>query len=232
MLTLTAYQQEALQKVFSKQFTLLHGITGSGKTEVYIRAVKQVVAEGKQAIILVPEISLTPQTVERFSLHFKTAVLHSHLSKKQRSLEWQKIQNNEIEVVIGARSALFAPVNSLGLIVLDEEHDQSFKQDSHPHYHAREAAIKRAELTGARVILGSATPSLESYYLATNDPKWQIVGLPERIDNRALPKVEIVDLKAELKSGNRTVLSHILRSALQTVLAEKKQAILLQNRRG
>ncbi|MFC1595942.1 primosomal protein N' [Candidatus Margulisiibacteriota bacterium] len=252
MLQLTDHQQKALQIIAENQLVLLHGVTGSGKTEVYIRAARQAVDAGQQVIVLVPEISLTPQTVERFSLHFKTAVIHSHLSRKQRVGEWQKILNGDVEVVIGARSALFAPVKNLGLIVLDEEHDPSFKQDVHPHYHAREVAIKRAELTGAKVILGSATPSLESYFRAvapttppqilrsaaqndvsfTPETRWQLAELPERIDHRPLPPVEIADMREELKSGNRTVLSRRLKEELKKTIAEGKQAILFQNRRG
>ncbi|MFH1429424.1 MAG: primosomal protein N' [Candidatus Margulisiibacteriota bacterium] len=229
---LTTHQQTALETIAGNQFILLHGITGSGKTEVYIRAAQKAVEEGKQVIILVPEISLTPQTVERFSVYFKTAVIHSHLTKKQKEKEWQKILNNEIEIVIGARSALFAPVNTLGLIILDEEHDSSFKQDVRPHYHARDIAFKRAELTGAKLILGTATPSLESYNLAKTDNRWQIVNMPERIDNKPLPKVEVVDMRAELQSGNRTVLSRALRKQLKETLANGRQAIIFQNRRG
>ena len=232
MFQLTPHQSSALQIIAQNQFTLLHGVTGSGKTEVYIRAVKEAVGQGQQAIVLVPEISLTPQAIERFSEHFTTAVIHSHLTKKQKTKEWNRILNNEVQVIVGARSALFTPVNNLGLIIIDEEHDSSYKQDSHPHYHAREVAVKRAELSGAKVILGSATPSLESYYHLESGGIWKLAELPTRIDDRPLPPVTIVDMRAELKEGNRTVFSRALRAALKATIAEGKQAILFQNRRG
>jgi len=230
--TLTPFQKVALSKISDKQYSLLHGITGSGKTEVYIRAVNEVVSKGEQAIVLVPEISLTPQTIARFSKYFKIAVIHSHLSKAQKSLEWKRILDNEVEVVVGARSALFAPVKKLGLIVLDEEHDSSFKQDSHPRYHAVEVAIHRAKFTGAKLVLGSATPSLESYHLFSNRADFQVIDMPERVDKLSLPSIQIVDLRKELIAGNKGVISYCLRKEIKKSLSKGLQVILLQNRRG
>jgi primosomal protein N' (replication factor Y) len=212
---------------------LIHGITGSGKTEVYIRAIQEVVSFGRQAIVLVPEISLTPQTVARFRCRFdRVAVLHSHLSPTERHHHWRRIVMGEVQVVVGARSAVFAPTPHLGLIVLDEEHDASFKQDSVPRYHARDVALQRAESLRIPVVLGSATPSLESWQLARNGA-YRLVELPRRIHDRPLPDVRIVDLRSEFRERRaRGAISRPLFQAMKDTLREKGQIILLLNRRG
>ncbi len=219
---------------------LLHGVTGSGKTEVYIRAIEPVVAAGKVAIVLVPEIALTPQTVGRFIGRFRhVAVLHSGLTAAQRHEQWMLIRNGWANVVVGARSAVFAPVANLGLIIVDEEHDGSYKQENAPRYQARDVAIKRAQMMGATVVLGSATPSLESYYNATVRENYKLIELPRRATSMPLPKVQIVDMMGEARkryevTGKRGV--HLLSLALETGLRQtfkdKAQAILLLNRRG
>jgi primosomal protein N' (replication factor Y) len=212
---------------------LLHGITGSGKTEVYLQVIDDVIKKGKQAIVLVPEISLTPQTVKRFGERFdRIAVLHSYLTEKQRAIEWKKISNGEIDVVIGARSAIFAPTKKLGIVVIDEEHETSFKQESTPRYHAREVSIKRAEIEKAVVVLGSATPSLESYY-DTQVKRFSHLDMPERIEKRPLPVVEIVDMTQQKKGRDTTVvISRPLENAIKQALMDKEQVILFLNRRG
>jgi len=250
---------------------LLHGVTGSGKTEIYLRATEQVLAQGKQAIILVPEISLTPQTIRRFAARFpgRVSVIHSKLSAGERYDVWRLARAGKVDVIVGARSAIFAPLPRLGLIVLDEEHETTYKQDSEesspgtPLYHARDVAIQLGKLIGATVILGSATPSLESHLRAQRG-EFTRLTLPQRIfgherrlhDQQAryqvsriaytsaahdaalaakaidLPPVQIVDLRQELREGNRHILSRALQSALTDVLARREQAILFLNRRG
>lgn len=212
---------------------LLFGVTGSGKTEVYIQAIEQVVRRGRQAIVLVPEISLTPQTRRRFEARFSdVAVLHSHLTDGQRHAHWQRIARGEVQVVVGARSAVFAPVPRLGLIVIDEEHDPSFKQDSAPRYHAREVAARRAEQAGVPLVLGSATPSLESWQAAL-DGRFALVELPERASGRPLPPVETIDLRDEpAVVRGRFPLSRPLERAMGEALRAGGQVILLLNRRG
>ncbi len=211
---------------------LLHGVTGSGKTEIYIHAIREVVRSGRQAIVLVPEISLTPQTVQRFRSRFENiAVLHSHLTDAQRHEEWQRILRGDVEVIIGARSAVFAPTPRLGLIVIDEEHETSFKQDSMaPRYHAREVAIQRGKMENALVLLGSATPSLESWYNAQNGD-YQLLSMPSRVKNRILPSVSTVDLRIRDAISNGAI-GRKLHIALAECLRTKHQAILLLNRRG
>ncbi len=219
------------------QVFLLHGVTGSGKTEIYLQALAETVRLGKRGIVLVPEISLTPQTIERFASRFpnRVAVLHSRLSLREQFDEWQSIKDGEFDVVIGPRSAIFAPQPDLGLIVIDEEHEWTYKQqDQSPRYHARDIAIKLAELTGSVVILGSATPDVETYYHAQQGD-YQLLHLPERIvpgGNTSMPPAEVVDLREELKQGNRSIFSSSLAVALETVLANREQAILFLNRRG
>lgn len=216
---------------------LLHGVTSSGKTEIYLRALAEMVKIGKRGIVLVPEISLTPQTIERFYSRFpgKVAVLHSNLSIGEQYDEWYKIRQGEFDVVIGSRSAIFAPQPDLGLIVIDEEHEWTYKEvERSPRYHARDVAIRLAEDSGATTILGSATPSMESYY-NTLQGKYRLLKLPHRITPRGdttLPEVEIVDLRRELKKGNRSIFSMSLRSAVQLALDSNEQAILFLNRRG
>jgi len=231
---------------------LLHGVTGSGKTEVYLDAVARTLALGRNALILLPEIGLTAQVLDLFKARFgadEVAVLHSALSLGERHDEWRRIQSSEARVVVGARSAVFAPVPHLGLMVLDEEHDGSYKQDSNPRYHAREAARFRAAQTGATVILGSATPSLESFYLAQAG-EYGLITLAERIDSRPLPPVSVVDLREEMKAAPlpvvktaegkperpepppRSVFGADLSAAIACCLERREQSILFLNRRG
>ena len=216
---------------------LLAGITGSGKTEIYIRALEEVVARGKKGICLVPEIALTPQTIDRFAKRFpgRVAVFHSGLSLGEQFDEWGRIQKGECDVVIGTRSALFVPLPDLGLIILDEEHEWTYKQvDKSPRYHARETAIKLAALSGCSVILGSATPDVESFYKAQNNI-YQLVELKERITPGGispLPEVETIDMRDELKSGNYSLFSRSLLKLMDKALARSEQVMLFLNRRG
>ena len=209
---------------------LIHGVTGSGKTEIYLSAIEQVVARGREAIVLVPEISLTPQTIRRFRRRFaRVAVLHSHLSDVERHRHWQSIAAGEVEVVVGVRSAIFAPARRLGLIVIDEEHESTFKQETAPRYHARDVAVKRAQLERVPVLLGSATPSLESWQNAERGRYTRLV-MPNRVEGRPMPAVDVIDLRHEkqLLGG----LSETLREAMHRALDEEGQVILLLNRRG
>jgi primosomal protein N' (replication factor Y) (superfamily II helicase) len=229
---------------------LMHGVTGSGKTEVYIRAIDEVIHYGRQAIVLVPEISLTPQTRSRFKSRFESvAVLHSHLSDAERHWHWQQIARGEVQVVVGARSAVFAPTPNLGLIVIDEEHDSSFKQGEHPRYHAREVALQRAAMESVPLVLGSATPSLESWHRATlarsasgSTPlspeakapsHFRLIDMPRRVEDRPLPAVATIDLRAEFESrASRGAVSRSLHRAIDEALKDDGQVILLLNRRG
>lgn len=214
---------------------LLQGVTGSGKTEVYLRAIAEVLAKGQQAIVLIPEIALTPQTVERFTGRFgdQVAVLHSRLSTGDRTYEWQRMALGEAKVAVGARSALFAPAKNLGLIVVDEEHESSYKQEDAPRYHARDAAVKRAQICKAVALLGSATPSLESVQNARLG-KYQLLSMPERVNRMPLPRIKVVDLKQEwnVRKEDRPVLSLALEEAIRDTLDKKEQALLFLNRRG
>lgn len=218
---------------------LLHGVTGSGKTEVYLQALAHALAQGRGAIVLVPEISLTPQTVERFKSRFQhganrtmVAVLHSHLSAGERHDEWQKIRQGRARIVIGARSAVFAPVERLGLIVVDEEHEASYKQGEAPRYHARDVAVVRAAREGAVVVLGSATPSMESYHHARSG-KYRLLELANRADAAKLPVVRVVDMRTEArKQKGPPVFSHLLHEAILQRLERREQTMLFLNRRG
>ncbi len=211
---------------------LLHGVTGSGKTEVYLQALDKVVQAGRQGIVLVPEISLTPQTVRRFRERFdRVAVLHSHLTDAERHDQWRAIRKGEADVVVGARSAVFAPVPKLGLIILDEEHETSFKQGNVPRYHARDVAVERARLTGALVLLGTATPSLETFQRA-KDGHYERLALDERVAGGRTPEVVMVDLTIEERRSGFAYISDALRSAMDDVLARRGQVILFLNRRG
>ncbi len=241
-LKLTAAQERALSAIGESlrqnktSVFLLHGVTGSGKTEVYLQALAEAVRLGKRGIVLVPEIALTPQTIERFATRFpqKVAVLHSRLSLGEQFDQWRQIKQGDFDVVIGARSAIFAPQPDLGLIVIDEEHEWSYKQDVSPRYHARDVAIRLAELTGATVVLGSATPDVESYYHAQRG-EYHLLSLPERVtpyEGSALPQVELVDLREELKTGNRSIFSRSLKLETEQALARQEQVILFFNRRG
>ncbi len=256
-LPLTADQQAAFAPICSalrarrNDVFLLHGVTGSGKTEVYLQAIQECLNLEREAIVLVPEISLTPQIVERFKSRFgnRVAVLHSRLSQGERYDEWRKIQSGGVQIAIGARSAVFAPFRRLGLMIIDEEHESSYKQEESPKYHAREVAVERARHHRAVVLLGSATPSLESFYGAGGDgsrlqaegrsgeesgrgPAIRLLAMPRRVAGRPLPEVEIVDMREQLKSGNRSMFSRPLYEAIQDRLAKREQMILLLNRRG
>ena len=218
---------------------LLHGVTGSGKTEVYLQALAHALEQGKGAIVLVPEISLTPQTVERFKARFSSgklqtlvAVLHSHLSAGERHDEWHKIRQGRARIVIGARSAIFAPVEPLGLIIVDEEHEHTYKQEEAPRYHARDVAIMRGQMENAVVVLGSATPSLESYYNCKRG-KFALLELPERVDDQKMPRVRVVDMRqAAAKEKGIPIFSPQLKEAIHQRLERKEQTILFLNRRG
>jgi primosomal protein N' (replication factor Y) len=214
--------------------TLLHGVTDSGKTELYIRAIQAVVRAGRTAIVLLPEIALTTQTVQRFSARFeRVAVLHSGLTPGQRNVQWQKIRAGEIDVVIGARSAIFAPVSNLGLVVVDEEHEPSYKQDTVPRYHGRDVAIKRAQLAAAQCILGTATPSLESLRNAQVRGSFALVRLPKRVMDLPMPEMRLIDMRQRgVTDRAQDLLSRPLVDHLAETLARKEQAILLLNRRG
>jgi primosomal protein N' (replication factor Y) len=237
-LALSADQRQALRSIVGAleshqaQTILLHGITGSGKTEVYMQAIHEVISYGRQAIVLVPEISLTPQTHRRFLERFgQVAILHSHQSDVQRHQQWRWIASGNTSVVIGPRSAIFAPLPRLGLIVLDEEHEGSFKQDTVPRYHARDVALHRAYLEKIPLVLGSATPSLESWSRG-QDGRYSVAKLPRRIHNRPLPGVEIVDLRSPaVKVGNGAI-SRPLLDAMTETLGSGGQVMLLLNRRG
>lgn len=215
---------------------LLHGVTGSGKTEIYLRALEEAVKRGQRGIVLVPEIAMTPQIIERFVSRFpgRVAILHSALSLGEQFDEWWRIKNGEFDVVIGPRSAIFAPQPDLGLIIVDEEHEWTYKQGDSPRYHTREVALKLAELAGATVVLGSATPDVESYFRALNG-EYHILELAERVapvEGAPLPQVEIVDLKAELKAGNVSLFSRSLHQSIEQALQNGEQILLFLNRRG
>lgn len=215
-----------------KEF-LLHGVTGSGKTEVYIQIIKEGIKRGFGAIVLVPEISLTPQTVKRFieRLGDKVAVFHSRLSKGEKYLEWEKVNSGKAKVVVGARSALFTPVKNLGIVIIDEEHDTSYKSGQSPYYHAREVAEKLCELNNATLVLGSATPDISTYYRAVNG-EIKLIELKKRTNNKSLPQTDIVDMREELVSGNKTIFSTKLYDEIKLNLSKKEQTILFLNRRG
>jgi primosomal protein N' (replication factor Y) len=272
-LKLTAAQDAAWREIVeslneeSSEVYLLHGVTGSGKTEIYLRVLQEVLAAGQQAIVLVPEIALTPQTIRRFAARFpgRIAVLHSKLSMGERYDGWRRVRDGLVDIVIGSRSAIFAPLPRLGLIVIDEAHEWSYKQDRMPRYHARDVAVKLAEIAGCKVVLGTATPDVVSYYRAEQG-RYRLLHLPQRImghrrrieeqrtqhglDDRRitmvreegegyddamymeLPPVQVVDLRQELKAGNRSIFSRALREAMAETLAANEQAILFLNRRG
>ena len=212
---------------------LIHGVTGSGKTEVYLQAAQEVAGFGRQAIVLVPEISLTPQTQERFRSRFdRVAVLHSHLSDAERHRQWQRIAEGQVQVVVGARSAIFAPIPHLGLVVLDEEHETTFKQETAPRYHARDVAIARAGAERVPLVLGSATPSLETWHRAQSG-EYKLVTMPQRVLGRPLPRVGTIDLRDSLHTRHsRGAISRQLHQAMSEALRAGGQVILLLNRRG
>jgi primosomal protein N' (replication factor Y) len=228
---------EALDSPGSARPILVHGVTGSGKTEIYLQAINATLARGRSAIVLVPEISLTPQTVERFKGRFAeaqdaVAVLHSHLSEGERHDEWHKIHLGRARIVIGARSAVFAPLKNLGLIIVDEEHETTYKQEEAPRYHARDVAVVRAKIEKCVAVLGSATPSLESYYNAQTG-KYRLATLTQRVDDRQMPLMRIVDLRQERRKEKAVaILSEKLRGAIADRLEKREQTILFLNRRG
>ncbi len=221
---------EILKGIRSRRFSpfLIHGVTGSGKTEIYLRAIEEVLAQEREAIVLVPEISLTPQLLSRFKDRFgeNLALLHSGLGRGERYDQWRKVWRGEVKIVLGARSAIFAPFKNLGIIIVDEEHDPSYKQEEKLKYHARDLSVVRAKHSEATLLLGSATPSLESFHNAEKG-RFHLLTLPERIEGRPLPHVELVDMRKE-----EGLLSEGLRRALQKNFEEKKQSLLFLNRRG
>ena len=239
-LKLTEEQQNAFNKIDetinnneNKEF-LLYGVTGSGKTEIYLQLIEKIIQKNKTAIVLVPEISLTPQMVERFIARFgqeKIAVLHSKLSIGERYDQWNKIKNGECKIVIGARSAIFAPIQNLGLIIIDEEHDSSYKSETNPRYNAKELAGYMAKKNNIPLVLGSATPDISTYYKAENN-KIEMLKLTKRANESNLPKVDVIDLREELANGNRSILSRKLYEEIEKNLKDKKQTILFLNRRG
>ena len=212
---------------------LLHGVTGSGKTEIYLRAIDEVVRQGKEAIVLVPEISLTPQTIQHFRGRFgEVAVLHSHLGNAERGGHWRRVASGQVQIVVGARSAIFAPTRRLGLIVIDEEHESTFKQETTPRYHARDVAVMRARLQNIPILLGSATPSLESWHNAQRG-QYTLLSLPQRVLDRPLPKVVLIDRRhQDPPKGRYQALSDPLERAMRKALKEGGQVMLLLNRRG
>ena len=229
-------QRKALANIISRinedkfGVTLLFGVTDSGKTELYIKAIEETIKKGKSAIVMLPEIALTTQTIQRFSARFdRIAVMHSGLTAPQRNTQWHKIKSGEANVVIGARSAVFAPLANLGLIVVDEEHESSYKQDTTPRYHGRDVAIKRAQLCNAHCILGSATPSLETLQnCKTKRAFFNMVRLPKRVMNLPYPEMRLVDMK----DFPSQLMSEPLANQLAETLAKNEQAIFLLNRRG
>ncbi|MBC2012764.1 primosomal protein N' [Listeria marthii] len=229
-------QQTACEKINAakeQETFLVHGVTGSGKTEIYLQTIEAKLKEGKEAIVLVPEISLTPQMVERFKSRFgsEVAVLHSALSSGEKYDEWRKIERKEARVVVGARSAVFAPFENLGIIIIDEEHEASYKQEDNPRYHARDVAIWRATKYQCPVVLGSATPSLESFARAKKGV-YTLIELPSRVNDRAMPEVNVVDMREELRKENRTEFSTELLEKIKDRIAKKEQTVLMLNRRG
>lgn len=231
--------EEAIDKNEYKQF-LLYGVTGSGKTEVYLQLIEKVLKIGKNAIVLVPEISLTPQMLDRFISRFgksDIAILHSKLSIGERHDEWERIRERKARIVIGARSAIFAPIENIGIIIIDEEHDSSYKSETNPRYNAKEIAKILAKENKAPLLLGSATPDINTFYNATNEnedgnTKIQLLTLTKRANESSLPKVEIIDLKQELANGNRSMLSMELYNSIEENISQKRQTILFLNRRG
>ncbi|MCA1062320.1 primosomal protein N' [Rossellomorea aquimaris] len=238
-LTLTTQQDQAIRPILDTidrgqhHTFLLYGVTGSGKTEIYLQSIQRVLQEGKEAIVLVPEISLTPQMVHRFKGRFgnDVAVLHSGLSVGEKYDEWRKIQRKEVKVVVGARSAVFAPFENIGIIIIDEEHETSYKQEENPRYHARDVAIYRGEYHHCPVILGSATPSLESFARASKG-LYGLLTLDKRMNDGPLPTVDIVDMREELRKGNRSMFSSSLFEKIQDRLEKGEQTVLFLNRRG
>ena len=233
-------EQQAAIRTFSKDYEqgirktyLLYGVTGSGKTEVYMEMIDKVLSEGRQAIVLIPEIALTYQTVMRFYTRFggRVSILNSRMSQGERYDQMERVKKGEVDIMIGPRSALFTPFERLGLIVIDEEHEPTYKSEQVPRFHARETAIERARMEGASVVLGSATPSLEAFY-ACECGRYQMLRLRNRTGKQALPEVYVADMREELKHGNRSILSDRLKVLMQDRLEKKEQIMLFLNRRG
>ncbi len=235
-ITLSQTQQNVINKIEKSEnnIFLIHGVTGSGKTEVYLELIKTVLSQGKTAIMLVPEISLTPQIYTRFVNRFGSlvAVLHSGLTPVEKHIEWERIIKGEAKVVVGARSAIFAPLNNLGIIVIDEEHDSSYISESNPRYNTYEVAKIRAKLENAKLILGSATPSIDTYYKATHTNEIELLNMPNRAGNAVLPELILVDMHEEILRGNTGIFSNRLITELTETIKNKKQAIIFINRRG
>lgn len=233
--TLTPMQQAVVDRVSNAndETFLLHGVTGSGKTEVYMHAISKMLSRGKTAIMLVPEISLTPQVLRSFRSRFgeKVAILHSGLSVGERFDEWRRLRDGRARVAVGARSAVFAPVENLGLIIIDEEHDSSYVSESNPRYVTHEVALKRAKINGCPLLMGSATPSIESYHSAETG-EYTLLTLPERINKRALPEIEIVNMCKEVYDGNNGMFSRLMLAKLTECMERDEQAIIFINRRG
>lgn len=238
-LTLTEEQNQAIKPILASldknehRVFLLYGVTGSGKTEIYLQSIQDVLNKGKEAIVLVPEIALTPQMVNRFKGRFgnQVAVLHSGLSLGEKYDEWRKIERKEVKVVVGARSAIFAPFENLGIIIIDEEHETSYKQEEMPRYHARDVAIVRGGRYHCPVVLGSATPSLESFARAQKGV-YHLLTLPKRMNNKPLPSVELIDMREEIRDGNRSMFSRSLLEKLRDRIEKKQQTVLFLNKRG
>lgn len=228
-------KEKAVNSILSKKTGkyLLHGVTGSGKTEVYLHIVDKMLAEGKDSIVLVPEISLTPQMVERFKGRFgnNISVFHSKMSDGERFDEWMRIKKGKTKIVIGARSALFLPLENLGIIIIDEEHENSYKSESNPKYDAREVAEFLAERKGCKLLLGTATPSLDTYYRAKLG-EFELIEIKNRVDNAKLPTMTLVDMREELANNNRSIFSSKLHKAINETLNRGEQVILFLNRRG
>lgn len=233
--TLTPAQTAAVEKIDNtdKTVALLHGVTGSGKTEIYLTLIAQKLKEGKSAVFLVPEISLTPQMLKQLRARFgsNAAILHSGLSAGERFDEWWRLRTGDAKIAIGARSAIFAPLENLGIIVIDEEHDGSYSSESSPRYNTFDIALLRAQYNGCKLVLGSATPSVETYQKAA-EGEYELVSLPDRINARPLPEVELVDLRREVRRGNASPFSQVLQDKLERCLCGGNQAILFLNRRG
>ncbi|WP_010649402.1 primosomal protein N' [Oceanobacillus massiliensis] len=238
-LPLTEQQQKAIDPIDEAieankhDVFLIHGVTGSGKTEIYLQAIQKVLSKGKEAIVLVPEISLTPQMVKRFKGRFgsNVAVMHSALSAGEKFDEWRRIQRKEVKVVVGARSAVFAPFENLGIIIIDEEHETTYKQEDQPRYHARDVSIHRGQTNSCPVLLGSATPALESYARAAKGV-YKLSTLSERTNHKAMPKVDVIDMRNELHAGNRSMFSRTLKEKIEQCLEKGEQIVLMLNRRG
>lgn len=233
--TLTIEQENIIREYINSddKMFLLKGVTGSGKTEVYMKLVERVLLEGKSAIILVPEIALTPQMIERFKGRFgvNVALFHSKLSDGERFDEWFRVKEGKAKVIVGARSAIFLPEKNLGLIIIDEEHENTYKSEQNPKYQTKEVAEYLSELKGCKVILGSATPSIETYYRALTG-EMKLLELNSRVDNKAMPPMKVIDMRNELKGGNKSLFSRELFIAIQERLKRKEQIILFLNRRG